>query len=195
MSGETQPVVQQMTLEEFRQLPEGPPYYEFEEGEIIPMPAPHGKHQEVLTEILIVMVEHIKINRSGKVWPGIDVEFLTLDKSYIPDIVYLSTEHLDRYDEESGKIHGAPDLAVEIVSKSGVGRDRVVKFNTYFAAGVPWYWILDPDSLVIEEYHAEQKGYMRTTAAAEGEIFRPQAMTGLEFNLQELLIGVEDEEQ
>ena len=40
MSGETQPVSQQMTLEEFRQIPEGPPYYEFEEGEIIPMPAP-----------------------------------------------------------------------------------------------------------------------------------------------------------
>jgi len=84
---------------------------------------------------------------------------------------------------------------VEIVSKYGAGRDRVVKFNTYFAAGVSWYWIIDPDSLIIEEYHAEEKGYMRTIAAAEGEVFRPQAMPGLEFNLHELLTGVENEEQ
>jgi len=92
-------------------------------------------------------------------------------------------------------MHGAPDLVVEIVSKYGVGRDRVVKFNTYFVAGVSWYWIIDPYSLIIEEYHAEEKGYMRTTAAAEGEVFRPQAMVGLEFNLSELLVGVENEEQ
>lgn len=195
MSSETQPISQRMTLEEFRQLPEGPPYYEFEEGEVIPMPAPHGKHQEILMEVLIVMNQHVKMNRLGKVWPGIDVEFATLDKSYIPDIVYLGMEHLDRHDEEDGKMHGAPDLAVEIVSKYGVGRDRVVKFNTYFTAGVSWYWIIDPYSLIIEEYHAEEKGYTRTAAAAEGEAFRPQAMVGLEFNLQELLVGVENEEK
>ena len=158
MPSETQPIIQQMTLEEFRQLPEGPPYYEFEEGEVIPMPAPHSKHQEILMEVLFVMNNHVKVNRLGKVWPGIDVEFATLNKSYIPDIVYLSTEHFDRHDDEDGKMHGAPDLVVEIISKYGVSRDRVVKFNSYFSAGVSWYWIIDPDSLIIEEYHAEEKG-------------------------------------
>ncbi|MBC8458292.1 MAG: Uma2 family endonuclease [Deltaproteobacteria bacterium] len=195
MSGEAQPIIQRMTLEEFWQLPEGPPHYEFEEGEVILMPSPHSKHQEVLIEVAYTLKTHVRIHRLGRVWIGIDVEFVTLDKVYVPDIVYLSTEHLNRHDEEDGKIHGAPDLAVEIVSKYGAGRDRVVKFNTYFTAGVPWYWIIEPDSLIIEEYHAEEKGYMRTVSVTEGDIFRSQAMPGLEFNLRELLVGVEDEEQ
>ena len=195
MSGEAQPIIQRMTLEEFWQLPEGPPHYEFEEGEVIPMPSPHSKHQDILIEVAYTLKTYVRMHQLGRVWIGIDVEFVTLDKVYIPDIVHLSTEHLNRHDEEDGKIHGAPDLAVEIVSKYGAGRDRVVKFNTYFTAGVLWYWIIEPDSLIIEEYHAEGKGYMRTTAVVEGEVFRPQAMPDLEFNLRELLMGVEDEKQ
>ena len=35
-----------MTLEEFRALPEGPPYYEFEEGELVPVTSPTPEHQE-----------------------------------------------------------------------------------------------------------------------------------------------------
>ena len=41
-----------MTLEEFRALPEGPPYYEFEEGELIPMTSPTPEHQDILAELV-----------------------------------------------------------------------------------------------------------------------------------------------
>jgi Uma2 family endonuclease len=170
-----------MTLEQFRALPEGPPDYEFEEGEVIPLPRPHGQHQYIMTELLGVVWPHVKRHRLGRVWPEIDVE-LPNDRSYVPDLCYLSTERGDYYSEDDGKIHGAPDLVVEIASPSTASRDRVRKFNAYFEAGVPWYWIVDPQTLEIEEYQAMPQGYLRTASVEAGDTFRPGLFPGLEIN-------------
>lgn len=175
-----------MTIEEFWALPEGPPYHEFEEGELILMDQPHSRHQEVLLELGHFVSDHVKHHQLGKVWCEIGVE-LTEKLGYGPDIVYLSAEHLDRHDAEKGRITGAPDLVVEILSRHSRGRDCVRKFKNYFAAGVPWYWIVDPGELIIEEYRAAAEGYLRTASVAAGEIFRPGLFPGLEINLEELL--------
>jgi Uma2 family endonuclease len=63
----------------------------------------------------------------------------------------------------------------------------VTKFNNYLAAGVPWYWLIDAESLVQEEYHAEGGRYSHTAAAEAGEPFRPLVFPGLELNLKTLL--------
>ncbi|HXF06837.1 MAG TPA: Uma2 family endonuclease [Blastocatellia bacterium] len=180
------PLKQRMSKEEFLALPEGPPDYEFEQGEAILMVRPHARHQKLVMRLGATLDNHVSAQHLGVVWIEIDV-LLTGDRIYIPDIVYLSPEHQDRYHEEDGKIHGAPDLVAEILSPHSLARDRVVKFNAYFAAGVPWYWIVDPDALTIEEYHAEEKGYLRTASVSEGETFQPGLFPGLEINLRDLL--------
>jgi Uma2 family endonuclease len=38
---------------------------------------------------------------------------------------------------------GAPDLAVEIVSKSSVRKDTVLLRGQYYRAGIPEYWLID----------------------------------------------------
>ena len=43
------PALPLLTLEEFYALPEGPPDYEFEEGELIHMPRPHPRHQAIVS--------------------------------------------------------------------------------------------------------------------------------------------------
>ena len=40
--------VQRMTLEDLRALPEGPPYYEYEEGELILVASPTPEHQDIV---------------------------------------------------------------------------------------------------------------------------------------------------
>jgi Uma2 family endonuclease len=175
-----------MTLEEFRALPEGPPDYEFEKGEVIPLPRPHGQHQDILAELLGALRSHVKRHRLGRVWPEIDVE-LPNERSYVPDLCYLSRERQGAYSEEDGKIHGAPDLVVEIVSRSSASRDRLRKMTGYFEAGVPWYWLVDSHDLGIEEYRATPQGYLRTASVEAGDTFRPGLFPGLEINLQALL--------
>jgi Uma2 family endonuclease len=76
------------------------------------------------------------------------------------------------------------------VTSSTPARDRVHKFRVYYDNGVPWYWIIDSNTLAIEEYHATSQGYLRTASVAAGEEFRPQLFSGLAINLVGLL-GVE----
>jgi Uma2 family endonuclease len=56
------------------------------------------------------------------------------------------------------KIKGVPDLVVEILSSSTAENDRDRKFKLYSQAGIPEYWIVDP-----EEHHVLQYG-LRTEA-------------------------------
>jgi Uma2 family endonuclease len=189
MSIATQEIRRKMTKEEFYQLPEGPPDYEFEDGEVILLPRPHERHQGIIGAFIEVLQPYIRTRRLGRIRIEIDVD-LTETRAYVPDIVYVSTEHLDRLGAD-GRIHGAPDLAVEISSRSSVSRDRIRKFEAYAQAGVSWYWLVDQDTLTIEEYHLRQEGYVRTASVDEGEVFRPGLFPGLEIDLREL-VGEEE---
>jgi Uma2 family endonuclease len=175
-----------MTLAEFNALPEGPPDFELDEGELIAMPRPHARHKRTIMRLSAVLDNHVTTNALGVVWPEVDVQ-LSASRVYAPDIVFVSAEHQDRYSATLGRVVGAPDLVVEIVSPSSAGRDRVVKFNAYRQAGVEWYWLVDSESLAIEEYHLTSAGYLAVARVALGEVFAPQIFPGLEIDLAALL--------
>ncbi len=175
-----------MTVEEFKLLPEGPPYYDYVRGEAIEVNKPTERHGHILLRLGNHLYDHIKAHQLGVVYVEIDVELME-DLWYGPDLIYLSVEHQDRYDEASGDLHGVPDLIVEITSPSNAAYDRVDKFNDYFNAGVPWYWIVDQESLTIEEYQWTRDGYLRVASVRAGQVFRPRLFVGLDINLQALL--------
>ena len=59
----------------------------------------------------------------------------------------------DRNKLDGKLINGAPDLIVEILSKSTMGKDKGVKLSRYWRAGVREYWIVDPYRSEITVYH------------------------------------------
>jgi Uma2 family endonuclease len=76
------------------------------------------------------------------------------DLSAEPDIVFVSHESLEngsvRLIEQKGgdkddfiEMEGAPDLVVEIVSKSSVGKDTKRLPKAYYKAGVREFWLVD----------------------------------------------------
>ena len=174
-----------MTLEEFRALPEGPPYYEYEEGELILVAPPTPEHQDIVGVLSHVLRQFVRQHQLGRVVMEVDV-YLPDGRGYIPDLAYLATEHLHLLNPTDRKIHGSPDLVVEVTS-STPARDRVHKFRVYYDNGVPWYWIIDSNTLAIEEYHATPQGYLRMASIAAGEEFRPQLFPSLGINLIALL--------
>lgn len=174
-----------MTLAEFERLPVGPPYVEFEEGELIPVPSPTPDHQDVVDALVQVVRQFVRQHDLGRLFREVDV-YLPDGRVYVPDLCFLAADRLNLLSPIDRKIHGAPDLAVEVIS-SDTGRDRVVKFRIYHANGVPWYWIVDPDSLSIEEYHATPEGYVRVSSIAAGETFTPRLFPGLSLDLAALL--------
>lgn len=150
------------------------------------MPRPHPRHQAILRELSTELTIYLRAHRIGAVWPEIDVQ-LSRRRVYVPDLVFLSQSQLDRYSSDRGRIVGAPDLVVEIVSPASASRDRVANFNAYREAGVPWYWLIDSQSLAVEEYRLMPEGYLAVARVAAGEIFRPQLFPDLGVNLAELM--------
>src|SRR5919198_152996 len=176
---------QRMTLEEYHALPEGPPFYEFEEGELILVASPTPEHQDIVGVLWHALWQFVRQQQLGRVVMDIDV-YLPDGRGYIPDLAFLSIDRLHLLNPADRKIHGSPDLVVEVTS-SAPARDRVHKFRVYYDNGVTWYWIVDSDTLAIEEYHATPEGYLRTASIAAGEEFQPRLFPGMGLNLTALL--------
>jgi Uma2 family endonuclease len=181
-------IPQKMTLAEFLALPEGPPNFEFEKGVVIPMASPTSRHQDVIFELTRILKDFARQRALGYVFMGVDVFLPDDDHVYIPDVGFLSTSKRSVLSEDDGKVHGIPDLVIEVTS-SDPDRDRVEKFRVYFDNAIPWYWIIDPDHPSIEEYRATPEGYVRTASIMGGEEFRPRLFEGLGNKLSELIVA------
>jgi Uma2 family endonuclease len=60
-------------------------------------------------------------------------------------------------------------LAIEIVSPESKKRDRKTKFEEYAQAGIPEYWLIDPDKQTAEFYLLDKRGkYQPASPDAEG---------------------------
>ena len=173
------------TAAEYRRLPEGPPYYELEDGELIEMVRPRGKHQEIIGRLFAILDDYLRRERSGKVWPEVAV-FLIPRHVYVPDLSFLLTEHLGRFADDVA-IEGPPDLVVEVISPSTASRDKAQKLRVYHAAGVPWYWLVETESLLITEYRHIQDGYLVNQIVPPLEPFAPALFPGLSLRMADLI--------
>lgn len=73
---------------------------------------------------------------------------------------------------------------VEIVSPGSQTNDRVTKRATYAAAGIPAYWIVDPDSGTITCFVLEEAEYR---IAAEGATVTVDGPVSLPLDLSAML--------
>lgn len=179
------------TQAEFRQLPEGPPFYELESGVLIEMARPRGRHQKIIGKLYTTLSAHIQQNKLGDVWFEVEVDVLPTH-TYVPDLSYLATENLARFADDMA-IQGAPDLVVEVLSPSTAVHDKSRKLITYQKSGVPWYWLIDEELLIIE-YKNTPDGYLLTQIIAPPDPFSPQLFPGLTVNLAELMGELEKTE-
>lgn len=152
------------TIEDLYSLPDEK-RYELIDGELHEMPPPNRKHQRTLARIAEVVLPELR--RLGGSWyPAPTGVFLAGKTMLGPDLLVLLPER--RGQESERGIEGAPDLVVEILSPSNAGRDRVEKRRLYASAGVPEYWIVDPDEETIEVLVLDGDAY-RTHRLARGD--------------------------
>ena len=67
-----------------------------------------------------------------------------------PDVLYIAADRLAIISDRG--IEGAPTLVVEVLSPSTAHLDRDRKMKLYAEHGVPFYWIVDPESRSVEAY-------------------------------------------
>jgi len=116
--------------------------YEIIDGELIVTPAPIPPHEILGIELTYLFVDFVKSRRLGRVF-GDHVDYLLSRGEVVnPDLSFIARDRLHIVGPKA--IHGAPDLAVEILSPSTRRLDLVAKRRLYARDGVREYWIVDP---------------------------------------------------
>jgi Uma2 family endonuclease len=136
------------TYADYAAIPDDGNRYEVVDGVLFRTPAPGAAHQSTVVSITAVLFTHVELTERGRVLVApFDVELLP---GFVvqPDVLVVLHEHLSVITPT--RAVGAPDLVVEVVSPSTVGYDRRTKQDAYARAGVPEYWIADPQARTVE---------------------------------------------
>ena len=101
-----------------------------------------------------------------------------------PDLVFVRTENLGRVGET--QILGPVDLAVEVLSPSNEIDDRTTKFHAYAEHNIPWYWLVDLDRRILEEYELVSGKYGNKVSMSFAQPFTPRLFSELTIDLAHL---------
>ncbi len=172
------------TYEDYLKL-EDDKRYEIINGRLEEMPAPNFEHQDILGGIFAKIREYVNRQQIGKVLPSPFDVILSENVVVQPDIVFISNENLKNI--KDGRLFGAPDLVVEIVSLGSFKRDRYEKFKIYEEFGIKEYWIVYPGERVIEVWALGESGEyeLYSFAEKEGKV-KSKVLKGLEVDLKEI---------
>ena len=136
-------------MEVFEMLPEGT-LAEVINNTLYMSPAPTFEHQDLLSRLHTMMNVYVMENDLGKcVFAPVDV-YLGDNNAVQPDILFIAKENTGIIKE--GKVKGAPDLIVEVLS-GNKKHDLQVKKNLYETFGVKEYFIINPDNKEVISYY------------------------------------------
>lgn len=127
--------------------------YEIIDGELLVSSQPSLEHQYVSGTVAVDLSIWNKESGRGIVLPAPGLIFAD-DDNAAPDVVWLSWERLRAVREADGKLHGPPELVVEVLSPGNDNerRDRDVKLRLYSRRSVDGYWIFDCQQRRAEVY-------------------------------------------
>ncbi len=141
-------------LELFELLPEGL-NCELINNTIYMSPSPLFAHQDISDELTGLIRTFIKKDNLGKcVSAPIDIH-LNEKNVFQPDIIFIATENLNIIIE--GKVKGAPDLVIEILSHGNKKMDLVTKKAIYEKSQVKEYFVIDSNTKETTAFYL--KGY------------------------------------
>ena len=147
-------------------------------------PAPARKHQKITGKIYYQLAHFLRGNSCEVYISPFDVRLnaATKDDTVVqPDIVVVCDESkLD----DCGCV-GAPDMVVEVLSPSTSMRDRLMKFEKYRQVGVREYWIVDPESKIVET-HILKDGEYTKNAYGDDDVVPVFVLDGCNIDLGEV---------
>jgi len=118
------------------------------------------------------LLAHVQPRGLGRVLIEVNLE-LPNGNIYTPDLLFYTPQTAAQIDTQRGYVRGVPDLVVEILSPSTAEYDRTQKMGDYAACAVPWVWLIDQETLLVEEYQWTPEGYLRRQAVDARTPFRP----------------------
>ena len=150
-----------LTYDDLQAMPDDGHRYELIDGVLIVTPAPRVLHQRAVAQLLVLL--HASARADLEVLTG-PVDYVVSAYTVLePDIILAR-----RSDFGEKNLQRTPLLVVEVASPSTRRIDQGTKRLAFEDAGVPSYWLVDPDepSLTVLELEA---GSYREVARVTGE--------------------------
>lgn len=102
----------------------------------------------------------------------------------IPDVAYIAWHRVPGQRMPDAPIPDlAPDLAVEVLSKSNTAAEMQRKRREYFAAGTTLVWLVDPDSRSVSVYTSEAEV---TVLDESAQLTAAELLPGFSLSIREL---------
>ena len=143
------------TIKDYDALPEDA-RVELIDGQFYDLAEAHSGHQAVAGFVYREFLNYV-LKNGGDCVPflPIDVVLDNDDKTVVcPDVAIVC----DRSKLKNGRLFGAPDFVLEVLSPSTRKKDMHLKLHKYSNAGVREYWMVDPvkrQIIVYDLEHAE----------------------------------------
>lgn len=140
--------VRKWTLEEVHRLPDDGNKYELVRGELFVTPPPGDEHETIAARLSAILTPYVMANTLGLVYHPKAV--MRFDDSEVePDLMVRQLHPNRQKNDKDWNTAPIPLLVVEILSAYTRRRDFKEKRALYLDAGVPEYWIVDPERLSI----------------------------------------------
>jgi len=172
------------TYRDYKGLPESETKrYELLEGELIMVPSPSTYHQRISGNLEFLLRDFVEKNKLGEVlYAPLDVH---LGEDVVqPDILFISKERSKIITEE--EIHGAPDLAIEILSPATAERDRTYKETLYARHRVREYWMVDPEKKTIQVMTLGKAGFENFDTYGKKDTLKSPIFPALNIKLSQI---------
>lgn len=161
--------------EEFLKLPETLQRLELVDGEVLMPPAPSRAHQRLVGHLFRILDAWARVHPPHEaLMAPLDLR-LGPNRIVQPDVAVFPTHGSGA----EGPVLELPLLVAEVLSTNR-SYDRITKRHLYAEAGVPEYWVVDPEELVVEVMqgmmHVDRMGKRVESARLPGLVLDVEAL-------------------
>jgi Uma2 family endonuclease len=157
-----------ITVEEFCEYVSDEGQAELIDGVIHIMVPPTDPHEMIAVWLLKVVGPYVEARGLGEVRGGRSGVLISSTTLREPDLLFFRKSRLNEMTERG--VHGAPDLAVEIVESAKARREAVRKQIDYERIGVREYWVIDRPQREVRQWLLEDGRYELTRLAPDEEL-------------------------
>lgn len=156
---------------------------EFSHGRLEVLVMPTEFHQDLVLLLYNVLNQFVSSLKLGKVmlaprpmrlWPG---------KFREPDVMFMFERHKER---RTQRYWIGADLVMEVISPDDRKRDVIDKRREYAQAGIPEYWLVDPEEQSVTVLRLDQQQYAVHGRFTLGEIATSPLLSGFQVDVAEL---------
>ena len=183
----TRTSARQLTYADYLSFPDDGQRHELIDGEHYVTPTPFIRHQRLISRLHVRLYSYFESHPIGESLLSPLAVVLSNHDVVEPDLLVVLNDQPEILTDKH--VHGAPAIAVEVISKSTRRRDERLKRDLYERAGVREYWLVYPDRGVVRVCRRAADGTFQTDmelSAAMAESLTSPLLPGFSAALVEL---------